>query len=146
MYPVPLNCYDRLKVASMEIKQILSSCRMRVSVSVYENTPKTVCVYVCSACSVLRVCMTRKQAVYADRLNLWISAVGVTCSFRGSQTRTHECFPYWIILFRRFLLRILNPFHFCLHFCWSVTRVLCCCIHHCLYCDCSAAHSAQWQV
>ena len=36
---VPLICYDRIKMASIEVKRISPSCkpRMRVSVSVYEK-------------------------------------------------------------------------------------------------------------
>ena len=55
-------------MASIEVKQISSSCktRMRVSVSVYEKYANH-----CFRRSVLTVCMTWKWAVYAIRKNLW---------------------------------------------------------------------------
>ena len=57
-----------------------------------KNTPITVCVYLCSACSVVRVCMTRKQAAYAYHTNLSCSGSWCKCIFRGSQGHTRECF------------------------------------------------------
>ena len=57
-----------------------------------KGTQITVCVYIRSAHSVLSVEMTRKHSLYAYRTNLWRTAVGGTCRFRGSQGRTHECF------------------------------------------------------
>ena len=63
-------------MASIEAKQIASSCktRMRNCVLLFlstKNTPITVWVYTRSAHSVLRVCMTRKRAVYAFGTNFW---------------------------------------------------------------------------
>ena len=61
-------------MASIEVKLISSSwkTRMRVPVSVYENYANHCLrtVYTYSARSILRVCMTRKQAAYAYRINL----------------------------------------------------------------------------
>ena len=49
---------------------------MRIPVSVYAKCANQ-CFRICtvrSTCSVLRVCMTRKQTVYAYRKNLWMPA------------------------------------------------------------------------
>ena len=66
MYTLPLICYHRLKMASIEVKRISSSCktRMRVPVSVYENYANhclRIYSYTRSARSILRVCMTRNK-------------------------------------------------------------------------------------
>ena len=63
-------------MASIEVKQIASSCktRMRITVSVYEKYANH-CLRIYSTrsvCSVLHVCMTRKGAAYAYRTNLWL--------------------------------------------------------------------------
>ena len=84
-------------MAPIEVKQILSFCQTRMHVTV---TVHCLHIYIRSACIVLRVFMTRKQAAYVYRKTLWTPS---TCSFRWSQTRTHECF-------RWSQTRIRNPF------------------------------------
>ena len=48
LYTLPLIFYDRLKMASIEVKQISSSCksRMHVTVSVYEKIRQSVFAYI----------------------------------------------------------------------------------------------------
>ena len=79
-----------------------------------KNTLCTVCVYVRSAHSVLRVCKMRKRSAYACHTNLWMIATiswwvfafvsyTETCCLRGSQTRAQQGF-------RWSQTRIRNPF------------------------------------
>ena len=71
-------------MASIEVKQISSLCktRMRVTVSVYKTYANhCLRIYTRSAHSVLRVCMTRKQAVYAYHKNLWIRQHSASVGF-----------------------------------------------------------------
>ena len=85
-------------MASIEVKRISSSCNTVTHACVFpfqftKITPITVCVYTLSARSVLHVCMKRKRAAYAYRINLSLrqhsASVGlVQC------TRTHELFRW----------------------------------------------------
>ena len=79
LYTLPLICFDRLKMASIEVKQMSSSCKtqMHVTVSVYEkytNQCLRICLYIRSTLGVLRVFMTPKWAAHACRKNLWMPA------------------------------------------------------------------------
>ena len=58
---------DGLKMAPIEVKQILSFCQTRMHVT---DTVHCLHIYIRSACIVLRVFMTRKQAAYVYRKTL----------------------------------------------------------------------------
>ena len=73
---VPLICYDHLKMVFIAVKQISSSFKthMHVTISMYEKYDNQ-CLRIyyiryVNTHGVLRVCMTRKLAVHACRKNL----------------------------------------------------------------------------
>ena len=78
LYTLPLICYDRLKMASIEVKQISSLCktRMHATVSVYEKyANQRLRIYVghMSFCMFMRYASELRNA-HACRKNLWTPA------------------------------------------------------------------------
>ena len=127
VYTLTLICYDRLKMASIEVKKILSSCKtcMRGTVSVLKNTP-TNCLRMCTKRTQHFPFMCKTEMGYicvsykplnASNNQLTIGCAfsyteTCSCSLRGSQTRMHACF-------RRSKWRVHNSF--------SLMRLFPCC-------------------
>ena len=72
LYTFPLICYDPLKMASIEVKQISSThaCYRFRGWKIRQS----VVVYIRIAHGVFHVCMTWKWAPHACRKNLWMTA------------------------------------------------------------------------